>query len=187
MACPASRIGGFSVERRLAQLQNDTCTLFWGTNLITQSGADSFHPVTHIAPTNFPTPKLRIYFNDTLVTNVLFTTKKNWNPGRRVEIFFVPLRATQGGYPENTNRYTMFSAAEGVGTGSIINSLSNYREFRLCWEPDCSNWESILFQSTAFPYQFTTNGSRLTPGDFSPTAPATVEDWLALHQEWASP
>lgn len=145
------------------------CTLFWSSNYVSQSDT------TYYVPTNFPTPKIRVYLDDTWVTNITITTPKNWNPGREVEVHILPVHQMSP-----TNRSTKVTCAGGPTVAEQYNAVGTYSDTCLHFYPDTGYWESRVELFRQFPFSFNQSGQRY---NFLPNAgPETVEEWLALRE-----
>jgi hypothetical protein len=162
-----------------ARRVTDTCTLFWDTSVVSASNEK------YVLPTNFPTRRLLVYFDDSAATNITITTAANWDPGREIEIEVVPLCIP------NTNnvpvRATFLTFSEKKSTLHGITSATQYRRYLLRFHPDEGQWKILTFALNQYPSTYTLDGTRKYTATIPATAPATVEEWIVLHPEWQGP
>jgi len=153
-----------SLERRVEALERmDTCILWWTEENMKAGTTTNLY---NVIPTNFPTQKLAILM---VSSNNLHTVSlpTNFVPDRHLS---VQIRTRIVSASTNYIRY---------GT-EIVQSTSASRNYIFDWDPALSAW--AVLESSAV------NAPRdgLWPGGYGvpENAPATVEEWLALHPEW---
>ncbi len=161
-------------------MQNDTCDLYWTTNTILVAGASNF---TNDIPTNFPTRNLRIWIWTQGLTNSVFRLPV-FNPGREADIQFNIMYAGD----RSSSNYVGIN----VGRFLAVRANTKYGVFaKYSFSPHTRSWiPTIWYGSSGESYynDITADGGTDRKGSLIPTnAPATVEEWLALHPEWASP
>lgn len=166
-----------SVERRVSTLEMpDTCFLFWTESYVhaNVSGAGNFIDV----PTNFPTKNLYLVVDDNDISP-LGIKIDTWDPGRDVTIEIVPVRTTEG----TTNRAT-YVRYNGLQAGAVT-ATNQYRIIRLQYDNIVRTWnaEQTAVQTRRYFFDAEGNRTQLPPE----SVPATVEQWLSIHQEWATP
>jgi hypothetical protein len=163
-----------SLERRIGALEYpETCTLVWSTNYMTNSDA------TYYVPTNFPTKKLMLYLCDELVTNVNVDVPRFWTPPRDVEIDLIPVRPVNSTSPRSLN---IKCAGGGVAT---FQNNSAFRFFRFIYNHDMEAWSMCSFTLPVMPRFISASGEFAQPTPLG--GPSTVEEWMALHPDWATP
>lgn len=164
-----------SVERRIAQLQNDTCTLFWA---ISNGGLKSSQ-TSYLLPTNFPTPKLVLYLCQIVGSNIAIDIPA-WNPGRDVQIDVIAPRA-----PRSSDNALNFLL---IGNPVYTHSSYSGVYFRYSYSLDAGRWfiaSWTMSSATTATGNAAPDGTQYTTdGTYLADAPATVAGWLALHPEW---
>ena len=184
MALDGGRVGAVarrlaSLERRLAQLQNDTCTLYWSpANVILPTDSE-----TYDIPTNYPTTKLRLLIWTSAEKNPTFNLPP-WDPGRDTSIEVI--------FGSNGNRGSGNSTRLSVASSNIYSwtSLPGVRwslEYTRVTGRWISNVQTFINSSWA-QCNFATDGSDMSRGgsSLSTNAPSTVAEWLANHPEWVA-
>lgn len=163
-----------SVERRLERLEYpETCALYWDPDFVT-SNWDADSSVIYV-PTDFPTKRLDLVVCDNGISN-LYVRLPGWQPARDVEVVICVLRDT----------------GDSVGRASRVQYLNqllinhtaanNYRLLICDYDSFAKTWSFYPQTLASRPYYGTTSRK-----DFPSNRPATVEEWLALHPELASP
>ena len=163
------------VETRVGALEAlhewpETCALYWTTNTMSHSGASTNDLYTYYIPTNFPTEKLMIHFED-VATNILVTTPRGWVPDRRVEIHLIPYHRSS-----NTNRYTVFTLAEGSSRLATLTQPSHYRYIIYRFEPIHKCWYVSMLNHATYPMRVNSSGGYSNSLLYSIE---TVEEWMA--------
>ena len=157
--------------------RTDTCSLYWYWN---SSTAPNRVVIANI-PTNFPTPKLELFINDNYPTNLDIVIPAGWDPGRRVEILIAPNSTSA-----QTNRNTTVKIGDTTIHGTL-NAYNQRQDYSFVWLPDSKRWRSwkVAAPSGFLPYFYSANGAsgNVNAG----TLANTVEEWLVLHPEWATP
>ncbi len=151
----------------------ETCALFWDPDFVTSNwNADSS---IILVPTNFPTKRLDLVVCDNGISN-LYVRLPGWQPDRDVEVSIYVIR--ESGDSAGRSTRTQY------GTQLIMNytAANNYR-LLLCDYDSLSETWTFLPQTLASRPYYGTN----TRKDLPSNRPDTVEAWLALHPEWASP
>ena len=126
-------------------------------------------------PTNFPTQRLSLVVDDTDIP-YLNIEMPRWVPNRKTVVDIFPCRNNSA-----TNRNTRVRI--GGESFAVIVTSGQYRRFRMEYDPGSCCWQSESYQLTTTPYWYDAAGRNPFPAN----RPATVEEWLALHPEWASP
>ncbi len=148
----------------------ETCVLWWTTNLT--SSADRPH-----IPTNFPTKKLEVRIDRSNCGGAIALFDYSWNPGREIEI-----RLATWSAESSSLAFRMVNGTNSTTVGTITGT--NAREVLFKFDPVSNQWRACISSLTA-----SVDGSAFTPDGerLAPTGPVTVEEWLELHPEWASP
>ena len=159
-----------------ARAANDTCTLYWRSADLATNAIHAFD-----FPTDFPTPKLKIFAWTFGTTNAAFNLP-SWNPGREVEIEF------ELGYASDrtTNNPTSLQL---MGTTTISRTSAVGVYWLLRFSPESGRWITIGIvpvNGAGYQRNVAPDGSGATTGSGSipEDAPATVAEWVALHPEW---
>ena len=159
-----------SVERRVEVMERpDTCTLWW-TDATMSEGDDT--AAYNWFPTNFPTPQMRIVVYATNGVHHL-AMPTDFQPDKPIKVQVVVWGATA-----NTTNYLRYGTTT---IQTVAGSMS--RAYTFVWDVALATWTDVSFNPSVSPYSYS-GGQRYT---VPPNAPATVEDWLALHPEWATP
>lgn len=163
-----------SVAGRVAALEYpETCALYWDPDFVT-SNWNAESSVIYV-PTDFPTKRLDLVVCDNGISN-LYVRLPGWQPDRDVEVVICVLRDT----------------GDSVGRASRVQYLNqllinhtaanNYRLLICDYDSFAKTWSFYPQTLASRPYYGTTSRK-----DFPSNRPATVEEWLALYSELASP
>ncbi len=173
MDCSTGPLG--SVERRLEVLERtDTCLLWWTTNLTSET--------TYWVPTNFPTRRLEIRADRGGLTNLIIAVNGAYDYGRDVEIEICFCASSAG---HGIVRCMGRSSSSYVSMGNVTGTTTRYFTFR--YDHATKSMRSLgvspaITSANMLTVTFADGGATSTP-----TGPCSVEEWLALHPEWASP
>ena len=107
------------------------------------------------------------------------TTVPGWNPGRDVEIRITPLHDGV----TSTNRNTRYGVAENYFTSHA--QLTQYRTVYMAFHADAGAWIAYPDRNDYYTFEFDKSG--VSSRGITLAGPSTVEEWLALHPEWATP
>lgn len=152
-----------------------TCSLYWPPGYVTSNWTAGNTTIN--LPTNFPTHRMNLYVNDEGIEALTLNIPR-WSPRRHVEIELHPVRT------QNTTRSTKV-AVDGVNVWDAVPfpSYNTWRYVIFTYDPVTETWQCDAPTTFRRAICFTDG----VKADWPTNWPATVEAWMTLHQEWATP